>query len=143
MAPEQRNGLPTAKSDVFGIGATLYHLLTGQRPPIDGFALDPRALVPNCPKGLAELVKQMTAFTPAQRPPVAAVRIRLRAIANQLQNSPSQPRKSASSGGFWAALAGVAGAIGVGFLVANSNSYDDNVQRFRDREGKFRGGRFD
>lgn len=145
MAPEQQNGQPTVKSDVFGLGATFFHLLTGQRPPVDAFALDPRMLVPGCPKGLAELVMQMTAFAPAQRPHLAAVRIRLRVIANLLQNSqpqPSKPPKRASSGGFWTALASVAGAVGLGLLVANSNSYDDNVQRYRSREGKFRSGRF-
>ncbi len=145
MAPEQLHGQPTKQSDIFGIGATLFHLLTGQRPPVGGHALDPRALVDSCPRGLAELVVQMTAFDPVHRPQLAVLKIRLRLLANapldsrQAKSSPSGQQRA---GGLWAAVAGFAGLVGLGLIMANSNDFDDNVRRYRDRSGKFRRGRF-
>lgn len=136
MAPEQIHGRPTEGSDVFGIGATLFHLMTGRRPPRESASLDPRGVVPNCPPGLAMLVLRMTAFDQEQRPSLDQIARELQILQTAL-NPPNGP-----GAGFWAGLATVVGLVGLGVVAANSNSFDESVGRYRDREGKFRGGRF-
>ncbi|HEU4407682.1 MAG TPA: serine/threonine-protein kinase [Polyangiaceae bacterium] len=68
MAPEQRVGPALPASDIYGIGATLFHMLTGERPPEDGSYLDPRSQVPACPATLAAIVWHMTAADWRARP---------------------------------------------------------------------------
>ena len=80
-APEQLRGDPLdVRADIYGVGATLYYLLTGQ-PPFDDtdvLALvtriateaprSPRALVPSLPRGLAAIILRCLARDRAQRP---------------------------------------------------------------------------
>lgn len=68
MAPEQKLGPATRASDVYSVGATLFHLLTGKRPPSDVSELDPRWVVEDCPQQLVELVLAMTTRAPHWRP---------------------------------------------------------------------------
>ena len=82
MAPEQigDSASATPSVDVYGLGATMYHSITGQRP-IEGRNTadilgklrteepEPlRAFVPDIPQALDDLVMHMLAKTPIKRP---------------------------------------------------------------------------
>ena len=81
VAPEQvfGSGRAVPRSDVYALGCTLYHLLTG-RPPFPGGTQEEKllrhsreepepveTLRPELPSGLAELVRKMMAKTPQDR----------------------------------------------------------------------------
>ena len=82
MSPEQaepRSGLIGPASDVYSLGATLYHLLTG-RPPfagkdseelrrqvIQGKIVPPREVDPTVPRALDAIVRMAMAFDPRER----------------------------------------------------------------------------
>ncbi len=85
-APEQLKGDPLdVRADIYGVGATLYYLLTGQPPFDDSHVLalvtriaseeprSPRAHVPSIPRGLAAIVLRCLAKDRTQRPASYAV----------------------------------------------------------------------
>jgi serine/threonine-protein kinase len=72
-APEiQHNGTVSPQADVFSFGATLYHLVTGQRP-VDGQQLDPVAYGFMCPPRLREVILLCTRTNPNARPTMQQV----------------------------------------------------------------------
>jgi serine/threonine protein kinase len=85
MAPEQcRAGVPTPASDIFGLGITLFEMLTGTRPFPEGDDTDPfpqlhmrptplRRLLPRAPRELEEVIEWCLAADPADRPPSVAM----------------------------------------------------------------------
>jgi serine/threonine-protein kinase len=90
MAPEQAAGEPVDhRTDLYAFGVTCFRMLTGEFPFRDGDlvhhhrhtpAPDPRQWVPDLPAGVAEVVLQMLAKRPDERPADAAeVAVRLRA----------------------------------------------------------------
>ncbi len=69
-APEQYGKAQTTpRTDIYGLGATLYFLLTGYDPANTPFHLPPiLSLCPTVPEPLANLITSMLALDPAQRP---------------------------------------------------------------------------
>jgi serine/threonine-protein kinase len=84
-----------ARADVYGLGATLYFLLTGQPPsrsfdPLDqlrghcpGDAVSVRTLRPEVPPRLEALLARMLAGKPARRPPTCAAVASLLEVVGQ------------------------------------------------------------
>lgn len=83
LAPEQaRGGTIDARSDLYGLGALLYHALVGEPPHPDGDVVDvlrhialtteAPSLPESVPDPLAELVRWLLAPAPDDRPPDAA-----------------------------------------------------------------------
>ena len=79
-APEQLYGKVTSAADIFGLGATMLHLLCGISPcdmEMKGLAFDyDRYLPANTPKWLSDLLRDMTKPDPGERLTSAAEVIR-------------------------------------------------------------------
>jgi serine/threonine protein kinase len=106
MPPEQLLGKEVSgKADVYALGATLFHLLTGRVvfPGDDLEAIiaqhltaqppNPAALRPDCPPTLATLLQAMLAKKPSQRPAATAAAAALRA----LQSPPATSAKTVTT----------------------------------------------
>jgi hypothetical protein len=122
MAPEQVRGDATAigpRTDVFGLGALLYHALTG-RPPAAGANLAkvlatileadpprPRSLVPGVPPGLEAVVLKALARRPEDRFESAA------ALAGGLAAAGAAPRARRLAGPVVLGLLGLLGLLAV------------------------------
>src|SRR5262245_31693613 len=98
MAPEQAAGKPSTKrSDFYALGCVMYTLLTG-RPPFNGTSIGelvhkhqfaqperPSRLLPDLPHDVDELVVQLLAKDPSQRPADGSVLLkRLESIRGKL-----------------------------------------------------------
>jgi serine/threonine-protein kinase len=81
LSPEQaRGGKVSHRTDLYGLGATLYHMLTG-RPPFPGTTIgevligiigeeapDVRSLRPEVPEKLSRLIGELMRKDPQERP---------------------------------------------------------------------------
>lgn len=101
MPPEQARpgGGLDERSDVFALGAILYHMLTGQVPPVregNGQPPRPSRLRPELPAAVDDLVVRAGQADPAGRPKsAAALAEALRAIQGSDQPSPRRrPRRA-------------------------------------------------
>jgi len=91
MAPEQAAGVEVdGRADLYALGVTLFELSTGTLPFEEGDLArhhretpppDPRGRVEGIPDALAELILQLLAKRPEERPASPEVAARLRAIA--------------------------------------------------------------
>jgi serine/threonine protein kinase len=90
--PEQYGqGQTDARSDVYALGATLHHLLSGQAPV--GMPLPPlEDIVPGITRGLADAVARATALDPAGRyPDIVTLRQDLLALARASRSDHRPP----------------------------------------------------
>ncbi len=98
-APEQYQGAIDARSDVYALGATLHHMLTGRDPAQHPFDFPPLLkLVPNCDPNLAACIDSALERDPARRPQSAAeFRDRIR-INGSVRSSGSSASRFAAEG---------------------------------------------
>ncbi|MBC8098329.1 MAG: PQQ-binding-like beta-propeller repeat protein [Armatimonadetes bacterium] len=92
-APEQYKGEVTPVSDIYGLGATLHHILTRKDPRLEPpFSFNERPILelnPKCPPALAMVVEKALQNKPEDRYPTCAdMRVALVAV-QQRQNMPS------------------------------------------------------
>lgn len=69
-APEQfgGRGQSDARTDIYGLGMTMYHFLTGLDPKMLGFSVKPICQInPSLPKGLEYIVEKCTQLDPVNR----------------------------------------------------------------------------
>jgi serine/threonine protein kinase len=92
--PEQYgHGQTDARADLYALGATLHHLLTGQDPSLAPFQWPPpRLLNPQVPRELDRVIRECVEMDMSLRPPSAAALGRsLRAILEIYANSRKAP----------------------------------------------------
>ncbi|HZZ78224.1 MAG TPA: family 16 glycoside hydrolase [Gemmataceae bacterium] len=124
MAPEQGKGKEVDhRCDLFSLGCVLYRMTTGQAPfrgtdvvsTLVAVATEtpkaPRAIEPSVPRALSDLIVQLLAKDPAQRPESAqAVAEKLDAIGQEQRPAPAKLRR------WWPVVAGAAACLAI--LVA-------------------------
>jgi hypothetical protein len=129
MAPEQIDGRPAdARSDLFGLGCVLYRAATGG-PPFQARTLTgllravaehhpppPREVRPELPAALSDLIVQLLAKDPEQRPPSA--RTVADALAAGAPPTAAGPKQAARRLSRRTALGAAAGLLAAGGAVA-------------------------
>ena len=117
-APElMTGGFASQASDIYSLGATIFHLLTGIHPMLAG-SLDPWTVRPDFPADLRSLILMMVHHDPRYRPTADALLVAL-GVRKQA-TSPQKPDNS----GLWTgvlAVAGIAAFVGVIAAVASED----------------------
>jgi serine/threonine-protein kinase len=119
---EQSLGQTSTQSDVFSLGATIFHLLTGVHPKVarkDAPSLDPWTLNSAVPEDLRNAVLHMVQADPRLRPSAATVLQWMgpAASASPAPTAPPKAREGRSGGSLWEAAAAVLAGLVVGGLV--------------------------
>jgi len=103
MAPEQRDGVPQAASDIFSLGVVLYLLFTGYSPFSPGSLIlslqqlkKPSELNPSLPPALDNVLLQALSDDPAQR--FSSAYLFWQAIDNAMKQPPSLPVLKVNAG---------------------------------------------
>lgn len=140
MAPETcESGIARPRSDIYGLGITLYHMLVGQPPyagrdvagimkgHIEGAPLRPERDRPGLPRAVADLVRAMTHRVATERPSATDLIDRLDGIGGrELKEKRTLRRRrarlrsrmqsrAAGGSGIWIAM--LVGAAAVALLV--------------------------
>jgi hypothetical protein len=95
-APEQYGrGQSDARTDIFALGATLHHALSGRDPQVDPFNFPPlRQLDPSLPEKLEAIVARAVALNPSERyPSAAAFRQALEELREDAELFPHLPER--------------------------------------------------
>lgn len=91
LAPERfESADPTSAGDLYGLGATIYFLLTGQRPN-PAAAIPLNALRVDAPAALVEVVHALLSTDPTVRPDANTAAIRFAAVLDPSAPVPLEP----------------------------------------------------
>ena len=100
-APKERRGEIGPRSDVFGLGATLFHAVSGEKPfPSDPEMRFPQLVHPpidmpgHVPDSVAELIEEMLEPDPSDRPSAAEVAARLEPLIADLPSKLKLSRRA-------------------------------------------------
>lgn len=139
MAPELNAGVPYhAGADIYSLGVTATELLTGTRDTATLHAV-------SIPEGLRGLVLKMRSDDRTRRPTSREVAAALVEILKAPTKPASPPTKvpvsrSPNAGVVVGGLLVGGALLGLLALAANKPQWDDNVQRYRGSDGRFRNG---
>jgi len=147
MSPEQIHGQPpTQATDLYSLGATLFHLVAG-RPPYGGSSgfdvadghlrspvPDPRRQRPDCPAWLARFVMRLMEKAPRDRWPDATAALRSFRKRRRLL-SPRRLRRGAAIAAMTAAAAAAVLAVSPSFLDREPMKVDTTTGQIVVRNG--------
>lgn len=125
VAPELWNGTGMASpaSDVFSLGATIFHLLTGTHPRLAA-SLDPWSINRAIPQSLRDLVVVMCQEDPRARPSARGVAAAARTLSLRIASRPNPQPRAPSVADVLAPLAvgaiAIAGVFGLATLFSKN-----------------------
>jgi serine/threonine protein kinase len=124
------------ESDIFALGKTMRELLTGFREP------NISRPIPG-PASLSALINSMTSDNLSSRPSPQVIYQTAESILREIEMAEyaaMQAQQAQAPGINWGAIAKAAVGLAAVLLVANSNTYDENVGQYRNSKGQFASG---